>query len=108
MSLGVNNNLICLGSSNHELWKQAADAAKAVLDWAAANGHHLITDQGVDKNYRYSWKSMTIRRLSSLKRHMVKSVLGTGPGSAISPPNIYPGNRWAEWYFTDTELREEI
>ncbi|MCF6333112.1 MAG: RagB/SusD family nutrient uptake outer membrane protein, partial [Draconibacterium sp.] len=35
---------------------KAADAAKAVIDWSPAGGVHLITDQGVDKNYRYVWE----------------------------------------------------
>ena len=93
MSLGVNNNLICLGSSNHELWKQAADAAKAVLDWAAANGHHLITDQGVDKNYRYSWEVYDNPEIIFAEKAHGEIGTWDWPWSAISPPNIYPGNR---------------
>lgn len=42
MSLGVNNNVICLGTIDPTRWQKAADASKAVLDWAAANGYHLI------------------------------------------------------------------
>jgi hypothetical protein len=48
-----NNNLICFGDYNIERWQAAADAAKACLDWAEATGHHLITDKGIDENYRF-------------------------------------------------------
>lgn len=51
----ANNNLIIYGNYDVNRWQQAADAAKAVLDWAPTGGIHLIEDQGVDKNYRYVW-----------------------------------------------------
>lgn len=50
------NRLICYGNYDINRWQAAADAAKAVLDWAPLGGIHLITDQGVDKNYRYVWE----------------------------------------------------
>lgn len=58
MSDPSNNKLICYGNYDVNRWKLAADAAKAVLDWAPSGGIHLITDQGVDKNYRYVWEKM--------------------------------------------------
>lgn len=48
-----NNTLICYGDYDVNRWKLAANAAKAVIDWAPAGGISLITDQGIDKNYRY-------------------------------------------------------
>jgi hypothetical protein len=46
-----NNTLICYGNYDQNRWKLAADASKAVLDWAAANGCSLLTGYGVDHNY---------------------------------------------------------
>lgn len=36
------DNLICFGSYDQLRWQQAADASKAVIDWALANGHEII------------------------------------------------------------------
>ncbi len=47
------NSFICLGNYDVNRWQVAADAAKACIDWALSNGYHLITDKGVDENYRY-------------------------------------------------------
>lgn len=52
----ANNRLLCYGDYDVNRWQKAADAAKAVLDWAPSGNIHLITDQGVDKNYRYVWE----------------------------------------------------
>jgi len=52
------NDLICFGSYDRNRWQLAADAAKAAIDAASAAGCYLITDQGVDKNYRYAWEHL--------------------------------------------------
>jgi hypothetical protein len=54
----ADNRLICFGNYDVNRWKLAADAAKAVIDQAPQAGVQLITDQGVDKNYRYVWEKM--------------------------------------------------
>lgn len=56
MTNPVNNRLLCYGNYDVNRWKLAADAAKAVLDWAPAGGIQLITDRGADKNYKYAWE----------------------------------------------------
>lgn len=53
---GGDNRLICYGNQNNNRWQLAADAAKATLDGAAAGGFALITDKGVDKNYKFAWE----------------------------------------------------
>lgn len=93
MTLGANNDLICLGEYNHELWKQAADASLAVLKWAESTGHHLITDKGVDNNYRYSWEVYDNPEIIFAEKAHGETGTWDWPWSAISPPNIYPGNR---------------
>jgi len=42
LSLGANNDLICLGNYDPTRWQTAADAAKAVIDWAQENGCYII------------------------------------------------------------------
>lgn len=42
MDLGSHNNLICFGNVDQSRWQKAVDANKAVLEWALANGYHLI------------------------------------------------------------------
>lgn len=39
---GSNNNLVSFGNVDQSRWQRAADANKAVLDWALANGYHII------------------------------------------------------------------
>ncbi len=56
LSLGNDNKLICYGNQDNSRWQLAADAAKAALDLAPAGGFSLITDKGVDKNYKYAWE----------------------------------------------------
>ncbi|MVM36700.1 RagB/SusD family nutrient uptake outer membrane protein [Spirosoma sp. HMF3257] len=56
MSLGEDNKLICYGNQDNSRWQLAADAAKAALDLAPAGNFSLITDKGVDKNYKYAWE----------------------------------------------------
>ena len=43
---GELNNLICLGNSDTERWKDAIDANEAVLSWAASNGVRLVNTGG--------------------------------------------------------------
>lgn len=52
----ADNILLSYGNYDVNRWQKAADAAKAVLDWAPAGGISLVTNQGPDKNYRYVWE----------------------------------------------------
>ncbi len=56
LDLGEDNDLISYGNEDMNRWKLAAEAAKAVIDWAPSGGSRLIDDQGVDKNYKYVWE----------------------------------------------------
>ncbi len=42
MDLGEHNSLICFGKEDATLWEKAAEASKAVITWAEANGHQII------------------------------------------------------------------
>lgn len=47
----IEPKLVCYGNADPNRWKLAADAAKAVLDWAAANDCSLVTDADPGKAY---------------------------------------------------------
>ena len=42
LSLGENNDLICMGNNDIERWKDVIDATEATLTWALANGYRII------------------------------------------------------------------
>jgi len=56
LELPGHNDLICFGSYDANRWQLAADAAKAAIEAVPSSGFHLITDQGIDKNYKYVWE----------------------------------------------------
>jgi len=49
------DSLLCLGRTDPNLWEQAADASKAVLDWAELNGYKLLDDEGLGKSDSYNY-----------------------------------------------------
>lgn len=49
------DSLLCLGRTDTDLWRQAADASKAVLDWAAENGYTLLDDESLGKSDSYNY-----------------------------------------------------
>lgn len=70
MSNAADNKLICYGNYDVNRWKLAADAAKAAIDYALANGYSLIDtvanrnprelDNGTVGplgNYRFAWET---------------------------------------------------
>lgn len=58
MDFPGHENLICFGNYDANRWQLAADAAKEVLDAAPTSNCFLVTNQGTDKNYKYSWETM--------------------------------------------------
>jgi hypothetical protein len=51
---GEDNKLICYGNYDANRWKLAADAAKAVIDWAPGAGIRLLS--GSDRSYQDTWE----------------------------------------------------
>lgn len=91
LSLGANNHLICYGNYSEDRWKVAAAAAKEALDWAPAAGCELITDQGTDKNYKYTWNVYDNKEIILAEKSQISRGRWTWPWGAISSPNIYTG-----------------
>ena len=56
MANPADNKLICYGNADNNRWQLAADAAKEAIDMAAAGNFSLITNKGVDKNYKFVWE----------------------------------------------------
>jgi hypothetical protein len=46
LSLGAHDDLICFGSISQQRWQDAIAACEAVLQWATANGYHIINTGG--------------------------------------------------------------
>ncbi|WP_304064222.1 RagB/SusD family nutrient uptake outer membrane protein [Pedobacter glucosidilyticus] len=58
VDFGANNNLLVLGGNPNDIenrWRAAADANKAVIDWAAANGKELLDDASLGKRESYNY-----------------------------------------------------
>ncbi len=92
MDLGENNKLICFGNYDPARWEKAAEAAWECLEFAATVGCVLITDQGVDKNYQYSWEHYDNAEIILAEKAHGTRGKWTWPWNAIPSPNIYPGN----------------
>lgn len=57
LSLGNDNSLICYGNYDQNRWQLAADAAKAVIDWAKTSEWcALVTDKGPSENHFYLYE----------------------------------------------------
>ena len=52
---GENNLLICYGNYSKDRWKAAADAAKAVIDWAPSGNRRILNDGNPDQDYMRTW-----------------------------------------------------
>jgi hypothetical protein len=96
MADAANNNLLCYGDYKLSRWKDAADAAKAVIDWAPSGGISLVTNQGADKNYRYVWEvkdNSEIILSDKITNGNSKTAYAT-PWIAIVPTSV-PSPGWA-------------
>jgi hypothetical protein len=91
LNFGEHNDLICLGDYKTERWDDAAKAAKAALDWAATAGYGLITDQGVDKNYKYAWEIYDNKEIIFAEKSQPALGQWTWPWGVFSP--VKPPNK---------------
>lgn len=91
MSDPANNELICYGNYDANRWQLAADAAKAVLDWAPNGGIALITNQGVDKNYRYAFEKCDNSEIILASKPVAKASTTGWPWTAMYPKGFYAG-----------------
>lgn len=55
LDFGANNKMICYGNYDQNRWRDAANAAKETLDWAAASGCTLVDNFTSDTNYERMW-----------------------------------------------------
>lgn len=85
------NNLICYGNTDPARWQLAADAAKAVIDWAPNGGIALITNQGVDKNYRYMSDKPDNSEIILANKMLGSRAIWEWPWTGILPIGTYSG-----------------
>lgn len=91
LDLGEHNNLICFGNYDVNRWQKAADAAKAVIDWAPSGGIQLITDKGPDKNYKYMWETVDNAEVILANKMYFNRSRTQYPWPGILPNMIYSG-----------------
>ncbi len=91
LSFGAHTPLIGYGNFDAERWKRAADAAKAVIDWAPQGSIRLIDDQGVDKNYKYMWEVHDNAEIIFENKHAPLRRTYHYPFLGILPASIYGG-----------------
>lgn len=103
------NKLICYGNADNNRWKLAADAEKAVLDWAASNGFALIDVPAnripvfapggiVNGNYRTSWQQPDNQEtILSCKLFGGPKSNGAWPWQFFLPRNNYVPNAGGNW-----------
>jgi starch-binding outer membrane protein, SusD/RagB family len=87
----ANNNLICYGNYDVSRWQLAADAARAVIDWAPAGGMALITDLGADKNYRYIFEKPDNSETILANKLSGPQSRGGWPFTGLIPIGTYSG-----------------
>ncbi|NEW84186.1 MAG: RagB/SusD family nutrient uptake outer membrane protein [Mariniphaga sp.] len=90
----ANNKLICYGNYDATRWQLAADAAKAVLDWAPTGGISLITDKGTDKNYRFMSETPDNPEVILANKSTGKVAIWTAPWTYMFPKGIYSSSTW--------------
>ena len=96
LDFGENNELICYGNYDVERWKLAADAAKAAIEEAEATGLALVTNQGVDKNYRYVWEVNDNSEIILAEKNTGMRYTGHFPWSYYLPVSY---GYWMTWDF---------
>jgi hypothetical protein len=89
MDLGSNNALVCYGDYDKNRWQMAADAARAVLDWAQSAGVHLIVNKGIDSNYMYVWN--THNNAEQIMAEQIDDGSQSWWYTLACPPTIYGG-----------------
>jgi hypothetical protein len=90
MTNPTDNKMICYGNYDVTRWQQAADAAKAVLDWAPTGGIALITNQGIDKNYRYVFETNDNSEIILASKSAQRNGIGEIPWTLMYPNGFYP------------------
>lgn len=93
LDFGEHNAVICLNKPyDPSWWERAAKAADDCLKWAKVNGCHLITDQGVDKNYQYSWEIYDNAEIILAEKCAQGLGCWNRPWSGIIPSTIIAGS----------------
>lgn len=91
LDLPGHNDLICYGNFDNNRWQLAADAAKAVIDWAPSGSIALVTSEGVSKNYKAVWEKPNNSECILSYNFTGTVAKSSTPWKDLLPPSIYTG-----------------
>ncbi|MCD8554907.1 RagB/SusD family nutrient uptake outer membrane protein [Seleniivibrio sp.] len=100
------NNLICYGNYDLNRWELAADAAKAVIDWAPSGGISLITSEGADKNYRYIFEKNDNSEIILACKAFGSTGIWGWPWTSLMPKGFYSVTWWMGYSMTFNFLKK--
>lgn len=89
---GADDKLLCYGNQDNNRWQLAADAAKATIDAASGGSFALITDKGVDKNYKFAWEQNDNPEIVLAEKTFVARRRDQHPFLGITPLSVF--NSW--------------
>ena len=93
LDFGIHNNLICMNEPENKVWwERAAAVADSCLQWAEANGYYLITSEGVDNNYQYSWEVYDNPEIILAEKSSGPKGCWNRPWSGVIPGTIIAGS----------------
>ncbi|HET8828070.1 MAG TPA: RagB/SusD family nutrient uptake outer membrane protein, partial [Pelobium sp.] len=87
VDFGDKNNLLCYGDVKDSRWNDAANASKAVLDWAASNNIELLDDNALGKSESYNYATGAV--LDPRNKEIIQF--------DYSHPQSPPGNNFIRW-----------
>ncbi len=96
----ADNDLICYGNSDVNRWNLAANAAKAVIDWAPSGGISLITSEGADKNYKYIFEKNDNSEIILANKSIGARGIWEWPWTGMMPMGFYSNTWWMGYSMT--------
>lgn len=82
-----NNNLLCYGDFQESRWTAAANASKAVIDWASSNNIELLNDNSIGSRDSYNFATGSV--LDPRNKEIIQF--------DYSHPQSPPGNNLIRW-----------
>ena len=87
--------LVCYGDYDVNRWKRAADAAKAALDEAAAEGFGILDTDDPDNDYRKVWEEYDNKEIILAEKFTAKQGNWTFPWCVLIPAGLNM-SAWAD------------
>ena len=87
--------LVCYGNVDVNRWKRAADAAKAALDEAAAEGFGILDNDDPENDYRKVWEEYDNKEVILAEKFTAKQGNWTFPWCVLIPAGLNM-SAWAD------------